>query len=376
MTRAATGAVERAEHLLAEHPPSSTEPTDFLLAQYDAGLAWIGDADERSAVARHLADAGAPDPFVANPIAVGMVGPTILQHGTEAQQDRHLRRLWAGVDVWCQLFSEPGAGSDLASLATRAVATDEGWVVAGQKVWTSAADRADFGLLLARTNPELTKNRGLTAFLIDMRAPGVLVRPLRQMTGDAEFNEVFLDGVRLPADARLGPEGEGWKVAFTTLTNERSSIGDAFAASGAGPVDAAVELFRARCPADAVARDRVVTMWIEAQLIRMLASRVAEPGPAGAVLKLLGAEHSKRVQELAIDLLGADGMLHDDHGVGSPWSRGPHVAFLRSRAATIEGGTSEVMRNVLGERVLGLPREPDASREMPWKDVVRNVSTG
>jgi alkylation response protein AidB-like acyl-CoA dehydrogenase len=254
------------------------------------------------------------------------------------------------------MFSEPGFGSDLAGLATRAVREGDGWVVNGQKVWTSLADRARYGLLLARTDVDAPKSKGLTAFLVDMQAPGVEVRPLRQMTGDAEFNEVFLQDVRLGADARLGPEGQGWQVAFTTLMNERASIGNAFASAGSGPVARAIDLYRTHRAGDAVLRDRVVRMWVEAELLRLLAARASEPGPAGSIGKLLGAEHTRRVFELIVDLLGADGMLYPDDGEGSPWTRGPQVAFLRARAATIEGGTSEVMRNILGERILGLPR--------------------
>jgi alkylation response protein AidB-like acyl-CoA dehydrogenase len=234
------------------------------------------------------------------------------------------------------------------------------------------ADRARYGLLLARTDPDAPKNKGITAFLLDMQAPGVEVRPLRQMTGDAEFNEVFLDGVRLPADAVLGPEGQGWQVAFTTLMNERASIGSAFASSGGGPVTTAMELFRARRAGEAVVRDRVVRMWIEAELLRFLAMRSDEPGPAGSIAKLLGAEHTRRVFELTVDLLGPEGMLYPDDGVGSPWTRGPQVSFLRARAATIEGGTSEVMRNILGERILGLPRDDHGPRDRPWKDIPRS----
>ncbi|MCB1017040.1 MAG: acyl-CoA dehydrogenase family protein, partial [Acidimicrobiales bacterium] len=272
----------------------------------------------------------------------------------------------------CQLFSEPGSGSDLASLATRAERSGDGWRLDGQKVWTSGAVGARYGLCLARTDPAAPKNRGITAFLVDLSLPGVEVRPLRQMTGDAEFSEVFLDGVHLAADAVLGPEGEGWRVAFTTLTNERSSIGSAFAARGAGPVDEAVAAYRERHEGDPVTRDRVVQLWIEAEVVRLLAARAAEPGPAGSVLKLLGAEHAQRVREAVVDLLGADGMLFEDRGGGTPWARGPWLAFLRSRAATIEGGTSEVMRNVLGERLLGLPREPDPWHGAPWREVPRS----
>jgi alkylation response protein AidB-like acyl-CoA dehydrogenase len=378
MTSQLEGALEvddvesRVRRLLEAHPPAATDPEDFLLAQFDAGLAWVADPDQRRIVDEHLRRAGAPDPFPLNPMGVGMVGPTILHHGTARQRDLHLRPLWAGIDIWCQLFSEPGSGSDLASLSTRAVRDGAGWVVNGQKVWTSAAERARYGLLLARTDPDAPKNKGVTAFILDMAAPGVDVRPLRQMTGDAEFNEVFLHDVRLEDDAMLGPENEGWRVAFTTLMNERASIGNAFASSGGGPVDVAIDIYRERHGGDPVRRDRVARLWIEAEIVRLLAARAGEPGPVGSVLKLFGAEHARRAFEASIDLLGADGMLSSDNGEGSPWTRGPHVAFLRSRAATIEGGTSEVMRNVLAERVLGLPREPDAWHGLPWRDVPRS----
>jgi alkylation response protein AidB-like acyl-CoA dehydrogenase len=365
-------AVARVDRLLAEFPPATTPTTEFLLARFDAGLAWIEDAQVRHLVESRLRANGAPDPFPGNPIGVGMVGPTILQHGSEDQRARHLRRLFAGLDLWCQLFSEPGSGSDLASLATRAVADGDGWRLNGQKVWTSVADRARYGLLLARTDTEVPKRQGITAFLLDMEAPGVTVRPLRQMTGDAEFNEVFLEDVRLGADARLGPLGGGWQVAFTTLMNERASIGGALGNGREGPLALAIELCRTRHEGDPVARAAVAQMYIESELIRWLAQRASQPGPAASVVKLFGTEHVRRMYEVILGLLGPEAMLWDDSGEGSPWTRGPHVAFLRSRAATIEGGSSEVMRNILGEQVLGLPREADPFHGRPWCDVPRS----
>ncbi len=362
----------RVDQLLAKYPAATTDATEFLLARYDAGLAWIPDLSQRQLVEAQLRASGAPDPFPRNPIAVGMIGPTILLHGTDAQHARHLRRMWAGLDIWCQLFSEPGSGSDLSSLATRAEPDGDGWLLNGQKVWTSAADRARYGLVLARTDIDAPKRNGITAFLLDMQTPGVTVRPLRQMTGDAEFNEVFLEDVRVPGDARLGPLGAGWKVASTTLMNERASIGSAFGVSGGGPVAVAIDLYRTHHQGDPVARDAVTRMYIEAELIRLLAERSRQPGPAGSVVKLFGTEHVQRVYEVILGLLGAEGMLWIDDGEGSPWTRGPYVAFLRSRAATIEGGSSEVMRNILGEQVLGLPREPDPSHGRPWREVPRS----
>ena len=381
MTATMTGTVEeRLDALLRDHPPATTDPVDFLRPRFDAGLAWVhypadcggSDAEPETQrfVARRLRDAGAPDPFPTNPIGIGMVGPTIAHHGTEAQR-RHLRRLWTGEDLWCQLFSEPGAGSDLAGLGTRAVRDGDDWVVDGQKVWTSMADRARYGLLLARTDVDAPKNKGITAFLVDLRAPGVEVRPLRQMTGDAEFNEVFFDGVRLPADAVLGPEGQGWHVAFTTLMNERASIGDAFASSGAGPIDTAIEVFRGRHAGDAVRRDRLVRTWIEAQLVRYVSARAGQPGPAGSIVKLLGAEHAQRVFELTVDLLGPEAMLYPDDGVGSPWTEARRSPSSGTAANHDRGADPEVMRNILAERVLGLPREDLGPKDRPWKDIPR-----
>ena len=380
---------ERLERLLQDFPPKATDRTAFLGARFDAGLAWVhypegcggsgADVAQHRVVEQRLAEVGAPSPFPGNPIGIGMVGPTIVHHGTDDQRARYLRRLWSGEDVWCQLFSEPSAGSDLASLATRAVRDGNEWVIDGQKVWTSLGDKARHGLLLARTDIDAPKNHGITAFLVDMRAPGVDVRPLRQMTGDAEFSEVFLQEVRLHADAQLGPEGKGWQVATTTLMNERVSIGNALASSGTGPAATAIDLYRQRHTGDAALRDRVTRLWIESELTRMMSLRAAQlgragnPGPVGSAGKLLGAEHARRIHDLLVDLLGAEGMLYPERNAdGSPAARTPQVTFLRSRANTIEGGTSEVMRNILAERILGLPRDDHGPKDRPWREIPRN----
>jgi alkylation response protein AidB-like acyl-CoA dehydrogenase len=378
----------RLDRLLADFPPSTTDPTVFLGARFDAGLAWVhypvgcgglgADAGQHTLVVAALDVAGAPSNFARNPIGLGMVGPTIVHHGTAAQRARHLRRLFTCEDIWCQLFSEPGAGSDLAGLATRAERDGDQWVVNGQKVWTSLGHVASYGLLLARTDVDAPKNRGITAFLLDMHAAGVDVRPLRQMTGDAEFNEVYLDDVRLPFDAQLGPEGKGWQVATTTLMHERVSIGTALA-TAASPASTAVDLYRTRHRGETVLRDRVARMWIESEVGRLMSVRAAQlgqtgdPGPVGSVGKLFTAELARRVHELIIDLLGADGQLYPSFGSdGAPSERTPQVAYLRSRANTIEGGTSEVMRNILAERILGLPRDDLGPRDRPWKDIPRS----
>jgi alkylation response protein AidB-like acyl-CoA dehydrogenase len=378
----------RVERLLHEHPAATTAPTEFFAARFDAGLAWVhaphgcggvaADPAQQRLVVERLDAAGAPSNFPLNPIGLGMVAPTILHHGTDEQRQRYLRPLFTAEEIWCQLFSEPGAGSDLAGLATRAERDGDEWVVNGQKVWTSLGHKARFGLLLARTDPNAPKNRGLTTFLVDMQARGVDVRPLRQMTGDAEFNEVYLTDVRLAAGAQLGPAGKGWQVATTTLMNERVSIGNAMATM-ATPADRAVVLYRERGHDDPVLRDRVVRMWIESELGRLMSLRAAQlgqagdPGPVGSVGKLFGAEHALRVHELLIALLGAEGILYPEFGAGGARvERTDAVRFLRSRANTIEGGTSEVMRNILGERVLGLPRDDHGPKDRPWRDIPRN----
>ncbi len=379
---------ERVEQLIREHPPATTDPVVFWGARFDAGLAWVhtpsgcgglgADPVQHRLVTDRLEAAGAPTNFPRNPIGLGMVAPTIVGHGTDEQRQRFLRPLFTTEEIWCQLFSEPGAGSDLAGLATRAERDGDEWLITGQKVWTSLGHKAAFGLLLARTDIEAPKNRGLTTFLVDMHAPGLEVRPLRQLTGDAEFNEVYLNNVRLPASAQLGPVGKGWQVATTTLMNERVSIGNAMATM-ATPAERAVELFRERGSSEPVMRDRVVAMWIESELGRLMALRAAQlgqagdPGPVGSVGKLFGAEHALRVHELLVDLLGPEGALYPAFGPdGAPVERTVPVQFLRSRANTIEGGTSEVMRNILGERILGLPRDDHGPRDRPWREIPRS----
>src|SRR5438552_1028490 len=282
-----------------------------------------------------------------------MAGPTIMHWGTEEQKARYLPPMAQDREIWCQLFSEPGAGSDVAGLATRAVRDGDEWVVNGQKVWTTLAHVAAFGLLVARTDPDQPKHKGLTYFVVDMKAPGVDVRPLKQITGDAEFNEVFFTDVRIPDSMRLGPEGEGWGVATTTLMNERAALSGAGSVSeenvGGGPIDGIVAAAQANGTArDATVRQRLAQAIIEGRVIKMtnlraIAARKAghQPGPEGSITKLFQAEYNRRLQNLAVDLLGTAGMAWSpkDEATGAA-IRG----FLRSRANTIEGGTSEIMR--------------------------------
>jgi alkylation response protein AidB-like acyl-CoA dehydrogenase len=335
----------------------------------------LSPADSR-VVNDELAHYRVPRSF--NVIGIGMGGPTVIQWGTEEQKQRLLKPMAMHREIWCQLFSEPGAGSDVAGLSTRAVRDGDEWVVNGQKVWTTLAHMARWGMLVARTNPDVPKHNGMTYFIVDVHAPGVTVRPLKQITGDAEFNEVFFDNVRIPDSMRVGNEGDGWKVATTTLMNERVALSGAGSTGGGnvggGPVDALVE--RHRPVLDPTLRQRLVQGWMEGRIIRITNLRAAAArkmkvaGPEGSITKLFQAEYNQRLQKLAVDLEGSAGMAWEaSDDAHNAIARG----FLRSRANTIEGGTSEIMRNILGERVLGLPKEPAVDRDIAWKDVKRSI---
>jgi alkylation response protein AidB-like acyl-CoA dehydrogenase len=377
---------ELAERLLKDHDPKTTPAPDFLGAQFDAGLAWVHFPPGRGGLGlprglQAVADAivgaaGGPSAFAGNPIGYGMAGPTVAAFGSDQQKARYLRRLYSCEDIWCQLFSEPGAGSDVAGLATKAVRDGDedgaAWVVDGQKVWTSLAHVARWGLLLARTDPAVPKHRGLTYFVVDMRAPGVEVRPLRQLTGDAEFNEVYLTGVRIPDSERLGQVGDGWQVALTTLMNERSALGGGTGRRGSGAIGDAVALWHSRPTRQTLAgRDQLTRLWAEAEAHRLTILRAQRgsdqgaPGPEGSVGKLISAGLNKRIYDFCVEFLGPEGALYPGNGSGV------QRKFLRSLANSIEGGTSEIMRNIIGERVLGLPGEPRADKDVPWRDVPR-----
>jgi alkylation response protein AidB-like acyl-CoA dehydrogenase len=382
---------ERLEQLLAEHDPAG-DPTAFLGAQFDAGLAWVSFPEgsgglglapgHQRAIDDRLKEVGAPSPFPRNPIGYGMGAPTVVTHGSEAQRQRYLRPLFTGEEIWCQLFSEPGAGSDVASLSTRAVRDGDEWIVNGQKVWTTLAHVARWGMLIARTDPDQPKHKGLTYFVVDMKAPGVEVRPLRQMTGEAEFNEVYFTDVRIPDAERLGDVGEGWGVSLTTLMNERVSLGGSTPPRESGLIGEALRIWRERGGGTAVERDRLARLWIEAEVLRLTNIRAAQkrqagtPGPEGSLGKLISAELNKKVTTLALDLLGAKGMLYGTYELRRP-ERALEFAytqqiFLRMRANSIEGGTSEIMRNIIGERVLGLPGDIRVDKDRPWTEVPRS----
>ncbi|MGB0148658.1 MAG: acyl-CoA dehydrogenase family protein [Ilumatobacteraceae bacterium] len=380
------------DELLAECPLPATPMPEFLGAQFDRGLAWVHfptghgglglSPKHQTHINSRLFAAGAANPFFLNPMGYGMCGPTVVEWGSDDQRSRYLRPLFTANEMWCQLFSEPGAGSDVAGLSMTAVQDGEEWILNGQKVWTSLAHIAKWGLVIVRTDPTAVKHSGITAFVVDMHAPGVEVRPLRQMTGGAEFNEVYFTDVRVPAAEMLGSPGEGWRVSLTTLMNERTAIGGSTPPRGAGPIAHAVELFNELDDAQQpFYRDRLMELWCEAEAIRLNNLRAAanrrmgSPGPEGSIGKMAGAEHNKRVYEFCMDLLGPQALLYDDYasgGEGSGLASISRVAFLRSRANTIEGGTAEIMRNILGERVLGLPGDVRVDRDRPWKDVPRS----
>jgi len=292
-------------------------------------------------------------------VGIGMAGPTILRHGTDAQKERFLRPMLRGEEVWCQLFSEPEAGSDLASLRSRAVSDGEQWVVSGQKVWTSSAEVSDWGILLARTDPDATKRKGITYFLLDMRTPGVEIRPLRQMTGSSHFSEVFLDGVRIPHDLVLGEVHGGWAVTATTLANERGLIAGGNKASDAVALcEMAAKLGRADDPA---LRQKLVDCWIRQRIqgyhgyrLQTALSQGRQPGPETSIMKLFAAEYLRRLGAAALETLGADGMRAGEGPGGGDWQ----ARFLHAPSIGIAGGSNEVQRSIIGERVLGLPREP------------------
>jgi alkylation response protein AidB-like acyl-CoA dehydrogenase len=305
-----------------------------------------------------------------------------LAHGTPEQKQRWLRPLWTGEEIWCQLFSEPGAGSDLAGLATRAVRDGDVWTVNGQKVWTSVAHIAQRGLLVARTNPDVPKHDGLTYFSLDMTQPGVEVRPLRQMTGEAEFNEVFITDANVADADRIGEVGQGWTVSMATLMNERVSIGGNAMPREGGMIALAARTWRdkpeLRTPG---LHDRMLRLWADAEVARMAGSRLrqqlaaGQPGPEGSAAKLVFARLNQEISELEVELAGADGLRYDDWTLRRPeganfFGRTPGFRFLRAKGNSIEGGTSEILRNIISERVLGLPKEARVDTG-PWKDLPR-----
>ncbi len=382
------------DDLLASFPPATTDPKVFLGEQFDRGLAWVHfpvghgglgfNPKLQKAINERIFGAGGPNPMYRNPIGHGMTGPTVAVWGSQEQKERYLRPLFTGEEIWCQLFSEPGSGSDFAGLSARGVKDGEEWIVNGQKVWTTLAHLSRWGLLVVRTDTEAVKHAGLTAFVVDMQAPGVEIRPLRQMTGEAEFNEVYFTDVRVPDAEMLGNPGDGWRVSLTTLMNERVSIGGAIPQKGSGTIAALTKTW-SELPEDrktAEVRDEVMQLWSRAEVLRLTNIRanqnrkMGDPGPEGSIGKMASADLNKDIYAKVVDLLGAEGMLYGSYEMIRPetamGSDTLQKAFLRSRANSIEGGTTEVMKNILGERVLGLPGDVRVDREVPWSQVPRN----
>jgi alkylation response protein AidB-like acyl-CoA dehydrogenase len=391
----ATSAEERVialcDQLLEESPPRSTPAQEFLGRQYDLGLAWVHFPEGygglglspklQTLINERLSQAGAPSAYARNPIGYGMSAPTIVTHGSEEQKQRYLRPLFTGEEIWCQLFSEPGAGSDSAGVSTRAVLDGDEWIVNGQKVWTTLAHLSRFGTLMARTDTDAPKHKGLTHFVVDMQQPGVEVRPLRQMTGEAEFNEVYFTDARIPDAERLDAIGEGWRVGVTTLMNERVSIGGTVPAKGSGAIATAMRAW-ATSEQRADQRDELMKLWMRAEVQRLTNIRASQlrkagtPGPEGSVGKIVSADLNKDIYAFTMNLLGAEGMLYESYEMVRPTTAmaagSPQKAFLRSRANSIEGGTTEVMKNIIGERVLGLPGDVRVDKDVPWSQVPRN----
>ena len=338
-----------------------------------------GTPMQNAIVGQEMGRLGVAD--VINSIGIGMCGPTIIAHGSKDQQERYLARLLRADDIWCQLFSEPASGSDLAALRTKAERQDDGsWRVNGQKVWTTVAHLADYGILLARTDPSLPKHRGLTMFVLDMHAPGVTVRPLKQMSGGAEFNEVFFDDVVIPDEERLGDVNDGWRVAITTLMNERMSIGGGGSDLGIG-LQALTALAKEKLPEQSEARQAVTRQGIGQAFVESLAARYTgyrrltaiskgqPPGPEGSAGKLAGTEAARKVADVGVRLLGDDGLY-----LTAPDGEG---RFQHTQAGlpglAIAGGTNEILRNVIGERVLGLPTEPRADKGVSFAESVKGA---
>ena len=377
---------------LAAHDPAAMDRMEFVRARFDAGLAWVHyptgfGGQELSRVLQKVVDAefaAAKAPTnrpERNGIGLGMAAPTILAYGTQEQKRRWLRPLWTGEEIWCQLFSEPGAGSDLANLATRAVRDGDRWIVSGQKVWTSSAHIADRGLLVTRTDPDQPKHKGLTYFSVDMHAPGVEVRPLRQATGEAEFNEVFLTDVVIEEADRIGEVGQGWQVSTATLMNERVALGALSFPREGGMIGAAAATWREhpelRTPG---LHDRLLRLWAAAEVSRLAGERLrqqlaaGQPGPEGSGAKLVFARLNQEIADFQLELLGDEGLRYGDWTMRRPdgadfFGRDAGYRYLRSKANSIEGGTSEILRNIVAERVLGLPQEIRLDKDKPWKDL-------
>ncbi|MEE3754765.1 acyl-CoA dehydrogenase family protein [Mycobacterium intracellulare] len=322
-----------------------------------------------------------------NPLGLNNAAAALFSHGTEEQRRRFLPPIVRNEEKWCQLFSEPGAGSDLASLATKAVRDGSGedadWVISGQKVWTTWADEADFAILLARTDPDQPKHKGITYFLLDMHQPGVEVRPLRQITGEAEFNEVFLDEARVPDAQRVGDVNDGWRVSASTLSSERQMVSGSGSGGmgrlGGSSAERLITLARETGRwADPVVRNKVMRLWAQERVrgwtndrVRAALSAGQSPGAASSIGKVHQATINQQIQDLMVDLLGTAAIAWPTTDDDDALPRDVQ-GMMRSLANGTEGGTTDINKNILGERVLGLPKEPDPWKGKPWKDIPRS----
>ena len=372
---------------------------EFWGKQFDLGLAWVQfpegsgglglNPKYQMIITERLRSEGiSQQNRIANILGVGMGAPTIIEYGTPEQIQKYLKPMFTAEEIWCQLFSEPGSGSDLASLSTKAVDDGDGYIVNGQKVWTTLGHLAKWGLLVTRTDPNAPKHRGLTFFIVDMESAGVEVRPLRQITGEAEFNEVYFTDTKIPKENILGGLGEGWRVSLATLMNERVAIGGNVRERGSGAPGHLVQIWKDKDLKDPIQKDKLIELWIQQEAVRLTNIRASElrekgtPGPECSTSKLYEAEINKASYEFGMELLGNDGLLfprgysltqpelnfdNDTFGFTDTQS-----LFLRSRANSIEGGTSEIMRNIIAERVLGLPGEQKLDKDKPWKDIPRS----
>ena len=386
--------------LLSENDPKEMSYEEFRGAQFDHGLAWVyfdegnGGLGVNPVLQRQvevrLRDAGA-SPMKPAMFFMHLAAPTIHTHGSKESKDRFLRPMFTGEERWCQLFSEPGAGSDFAGLATRAIEDGDSWIVNGQKVWNTMAHLGDWGMLVTRTDPDMPKHRGMTYFAVDMKSPGVDVQPLRQITGEAEFNEVFLTDVQIPDSNRIGDVGDGWRVSLTTLMNERNAIGAGSGGgppkAGSGPVAILTKMWRdsPESMRTSVTRDRIMRLYVRSEAQRLTNIRAGQnrrkgnPGPEMSIAKLAFAELNQDLLTAAVDMMGMAGQVDYDYTFRRPEDlsvdgseNGVQHGFLRVRANSIEGGTSEIMRNILGEQVLGLPGEPRIDKDIPWIEVPRS----
>jgi alkylation response protein AidB-like acyl-CoA dehydrogenase len=344
----------------------------------------VAAALQRDVDAR-LAAAGAPQPGSGDYVGLHQCAASINAFGNHEQKARFLPGIFTGSERWCQLFSEPGAGSDLAGLATMATRDGDEWLLTGQKVWTSGAHVADWAILVARSDPDVPKHRGLTFFLCDMTLPGIEIRPLRQADGVAHFSEVFLDDVRLPDDHRLGDVGQGWAVALTGLHAEREGIGEVLSTPWDDVAEAWERYDRSDPVRAAVMRQRVIGCWIEVQLLELSRARlVAAQGragstPLGSLQKIAQSRANQQASSLLVDLMGPGGLIEFDYeaalAAGQDGESPPQMQVVRSRANSIEGGTDEIQRSVIGEQVLGLPGDVRVDKTLPWRDIPRSAPT-